>query len=366
MSADRLILGDSLKVLPTLPEGCADAVVTDPPAGISFMGKTWDTFPLRRRDLKANRGGVKDGKHPRGFGKCDRDGFIAFLSAVMAEALRCLKPGGYALVWALPRTSHWTGTALEDAGFEIRDRISHLFGQGFPKGQGCLKPACEDWWLCRKPGRRVLPLGIEECRIGTNAGWAYPNGPGGSEPHHMERGQPKGNGRQPQVATAGRWPANLCLSHHPSCNGACHPECPVRLLDEQSGTSKSSGGKTGRVGCGGRYNGGWSSENPGETAGGFGDTGGASRFFYVAKASRRDRGEGNTHPTVKSTALMRWMVKLVAREGETVLDPFAGSGSTLVACVQTGRRFVGVEQDPESVLTANRRIAATVAAREDF
>ena len=101
--------GDALAVLPTLPDACVEAVVTDPPAGISFMDREWD------RD----RGG--------------RDAWIAWLASVMRECLRVLKPGGHALVWALPRTSHWTATACEDAGFEIRDRIAHLFGSGFPK-----------------------------------------------------------------------------------------------------------------------------------------------------------------------------------------------------------------------------------------
>jgi hypothetical protein len=96
-------------VLPLLAAESIDAVVTDPPAGIAFMGREWD------RD----KGG--------------RDQWIAWLTGVMEEACRVLKPGGHALVWALPRTSHWTAMALEDAGFEIRDCIVHLFGSGFPK-----------------------------------------------------------------------------------------------------------------------------------------------------------------------------------------------------------------------------------------
>lgn len=104
-----VIDGDNAAVLPTIPDCSIDAIVTDPPAGIAFMGKEWD--------------------HHKG----GRDAWIAWLRGVMAECLRVLKPGGHALIWAIPRTSHWTMTAVEDAGFEIRDVVYHAFGQGFPK-----------------------------------------------------------------------------------------------------------------------------------------------------------------------------------------------------------------------------------------
>lgn len=109
MDKTKLLLGDSLETLKTLDANSIDAMVTDPPAGISFMGKTWDS----------HKGGRKE--------------WIAWLCEVMEEALRVMKPGAYGLVWALPRTSHWTGMALEDAGFEVRDCVYHLFGSGFPK-----------------------------------------------------------------------------------------------------------------------------------------------------------------------------------------------------------------------------------------
>lgn len=101
--------GDCLAVLKTLPSNSVDSIVTDPPSGIAFMGKEWDK----------DKGG--------------RDAWIAWLAEIMVEAMRVLKPGGHALVWALPRTSHWTATAVENAGFEIRDIVHHLFGSGFPK-----------------------------------------------------------------------------------------------------------------------------------------------------------------------------------------------------------------------------------------
>jgi DNA modification methylase len=112
-SDDRVALhvGDCLDVLRQMPDACVDSVVTDPPAAIGFMGKSWD----------GDRGG--------------RDRWIAWLAERMQEACRVLKPGGHALVWSLPRTSGWTQMALEDAGFEVRDCIVHIFGSGFAKGR---------------------------------------------------------------------------------------------------------------------------------------------------------------------------------------------------------------------------------------
>jgi DNA modification methylase len=106
-----LYCGDALEVLASFPAASVDAVVTDPPAAIAFMGRSWD----------GDRGG--------------RDRWIAWLAERMQEACRVLKPGGHALVWSLPRTSGWTQMALEDAGFEVRDCIVHIFGSGFAKGR---------------------------------------------------------------------------------------------------------------------------------------------------------------------------------------------------------------------------------------
>jgi site-specific DNA-methyltransferase (adenine-specific) len=310
----RLIHGDCLDVLKTLEADSVDSLVTDPPAGIGFMGKEWDSFGVtRNRDAKQSQEQYRAVDKSRlGYGFSveptvkQREQFVRFLSVVFRECLRILKPGSYGLVWALPRTSHWTATALEDAGFEIRDVIHHLFGQGFPKGKSCLKPACENWILVRKPGGgKIKPLGIDECRI--EGAW---------KPKGLQTGLATKkfftNGDTPLVDKsphcAGRWPANVVLD-----------EEAARLLDEQSG---------------------------------------ASRFFYVAKASRSDRGEGNTHPTVKSTALMRHLVALVTPPDGLVLDPFAGSGSTLVACIQTGRQAIGIEIDQGYHDLAQRRITA--------
>lgn len=145
---DTVLHGDALAILKTLESNSVDSIVTDPPAGISFMGKDWDNFSGKEhksrqheKDAAEDTGRWLDGRGtlPYSFSPSagttakERDAFIAFLTSAMAEALRVLKPGGHALVWALPRTSHWTATALEDAGFEVRDCITHLFGSGFPK-----------------------------------------------------------------------------------------------------------------------------------------------------------------------------------------------------------------------------------------
>lgn len=357
---DRVINGDSLEVLKSLPDNCIDALVTDPPAGINFMNKEFDH----------NRGG--------------RQQWIAWLTAIMQEVYRVMKPGAHGLVWALPRTSHWTTTALEDANFEIRDKIYHLFGSGMPKsfnlgeGRGTgLKPSVEEWILIRKP--------ISEDSVTTNVQkW----GTGGLNIDIC---------RVPaSVTTSGRWPAQLVLSHTLFCTDVeCAEGCPITELDKQSGiTSSHGGGHVTRI----HFNSPAKYHPPIPK----GDTGGASRFFinfyYASKASKRERNAGceslpvqktfdkntskqiahinhktgnvtyneytpsanqNDHPTTKSLSLMRYICRLVTPPDGIVLDCFAGSGSTLVACIQEGFRFIGIEQDEHYCQIARARIAAT-------
>ena len=153
--------GDCANIASVIAPESIDAIVTDPPAGISFMGKAWD----------GDKGG--------------RDQWIAWLRDIMRTAMGLLKPGGHALVWALPRTSHWTATAIEDAGFEIRDVVVHLFGTGFPKsldvskavdpddaarftGVGtALKPGHEAWILARKPLAGTVAANAIAARVGS-------------------------------------------------------------------------------------------------------------------------------------------------------------------------------------------------------
>lgn len=442
----QILTGDCLDVLRLLPDASVDAVVTDPPAGISFMGKAWD----------GDKGG--------------RDQWVAWLALRMREALRVLKPGGHALVWALPRTSHWTAMALEDAGFEIRDRISHLFGSGFPKSldvskeidrragavrdvtgpnptfrkmqtepsaynlkrnehltapataaaaaalQGwgtALKPACEDWWLARKPLSGTVAacvlehgtgaLNIDGCRVSRDSDdrRVVDRRSGAGRAHTFGTVGNRDVGARFESDDRGRWPSHLVLSHGPRClPDACADGCPAMLLDEQSGVTQSHGGGSRLVPVG--YGGGPARE-PTPIANG--DEGGASRyftqfpfddsaleyepFFYTAKASTDERESGcehlparnltgrkvdsagtdspragagrkgtrkNAHPTVKSVDLMRWLCRLVTPPGGLVLDLFAGSGSTGVACSAERLRFIGIELDPEYAAIARARI----------
>ena len=420
-----LIKADCVEAMQDMPDASVDAVVCDPPAGIAFMGKEWDK----------DKGG--------------RDGWVAWMTEVMCEALRVLKPGGHAVVWALPRTSHWTALALEDAGLEVRDAVLHCFGTGFPKsldiskaidamrgaerkivgqsrtvnqktsvslkasklheeygthvpitepatddakkyqGWGSnLKPSQEIWWLCRKPldgtiaantlRHGVGGLNIDGCRVGIEGGTRAV----GSSPNNNNV---YGDGMRGQAyeSAGGRWPANLLLSHSPSCVHldtaddtdlwACVPGCPVRAMDAQSGPSggcaPASGPTLGKLGKHGIY-GKATGENMSKVAF-HGKVDGASRFFmrfdpndapfiYQAKANTKDRSAGiegrNSHPTVKSTALMAYLCRLVTPPGGVVLDPFMGSGSTGVACIKEGFRFIGIEREAEYYEIAKQRV----------
>lgn len=428
--------GEALVWLRSLATASADALVTDPPAGIGFMGKGWD------RD----RGG--------------RTAWIAWLAEILGECRRVMKPGAAGWVWALPRTSHWTATACEDAGFEVRDILTHVQGQGFPKSKALLKPGSEHWILVRAPGP-LRDLRIDECRVGVEAqDLAQMTGRSGKSTPNQVWGNGIGHHGTWEPKAAGRWPANAVFSHSGQCelrgvrrvkggpapyvrsadadggvygagcgdkpagyltNGyadpdgkeavadwACAEDCAIRRLEAQSGNlhgagrarnAKREAARTGlfdMAGDGHR----------------FGDTGTAARFFhcfpadvdpfiYQAKPGRRERNQGcdglpersaaeltgrkagsaglgmkvlpkggsnpyagaggqpraNTHPTVKSVALMRHLCRLVTPPGGLVLDPFAGSGTTGVAALQEGLRFAGCEREAEYVEIARARVA---------
>lgn len=334
--------GDAVEVLKLISSGSVDALVTDPPAGISFMGREWDSA----------KGG--------------RDKWIAWLAGILRECRRIMKPGAYGWVWAIPRTSHWTAMACEDAGFAVRDVLTHVFGTGFPKSRALLKPAGEHWILIKAPGE-LRELRIEENRIGTSkqvpaSAPVSVNQVYGARP--ASAGDESTDGYNPNI---GRWPANFALSHSDDCEAECVEDCPVRLLDEQAGPLKS--GSMGIV---------QRKSRQGNALGVFpattknvviGDAGGASRFFYVAKPSTRERSNGlpdgarNTHTTVKSIALMRHLINLIAAPGATVLDPFAGSGTTGIAALANGCRFVGIEREAEYVEIARQRIHAAAVAK---
>jgi len=383
----RLLEGDSQNLLKLLAPNSVDAMVTDPPCGIGFMNLKFDQ----------DRGG--------------RDQWIMWLSGILRECHRVLKPGGHALIWGLPRTAHWTTTAVEDSGFQIRDMITHIFATGFPKsfspekelkkrgaspslikkyaGYGtALKPACEFWILARKPLTGIVvdniatwgtgALNIDGCRIGQEKITYKSRMASSCTQRNYEHGYKPSNYPHTQkeihASVTGRWPANLVLSHAEQCGSyevterplfgkqeikkvwQCVEGCPVKALNAQAGKE-------------------------------------ASHFFYCAKPSNKERnagcdslptlsagervrrkegsagmdspragagrtsGSANHHPTLKSIALMRYLIRIITPPGGTVLDPFAGSGTTGCAARLEGFRFVGIEKEQDYSTIARARIA---------
>jgi site-specific DNA-methyltransferase (adenine-specific) len=320
--APRILHGDCLEHLHALAaEGVqVDSIVTDPPAGIGFMGRAWDS----------DRGG--------------RDAWIAWMGERAAACLAVVPPGAHALVWALPRTSHWTATAWEDAGWEVRDRVAHLFGTGFPKGKAQLKPACEDWWLLRRPGKGAL--NIDACRIGITESLPNytPSKSGlGRRGIYGASTREQGANSPTRYDDRGRWPAHVT-----------HDGSPEVMEAFAAFGERKTGGLAGIDRASMGYHGG--SAGRGMVGKAFGDTGTAARFFYSAKASKADRA-GSTHPTCKNVALLRWLARLITPPGGTILDPFAGSGSLGTAAEAEGFGTVLIEAEAEYVADIRRRLA---------
>jgi DNA modification methylase len=385
----EIIHGDCVEEMRKLAPDSADAIVTDPPYLLGFMGKQWDKAEKQQE----------------------------WHAAWAIEALRVLKPGGHLLAFGGTRTYHRMTCAIEDAGFEIRDCIQWIYGSGFPKshdiskaidkmagaerevvgtyrvtgnaltptkekggtfgvgvpnspggnlnittpatpeaqqwdGWGtALKPACEPIVVARKPlsektvAKNVLEHGTGALNIDASRISGEPV-PVNVLEEWSGFGQKKRPDYTPTVNTQGRWPANVILD-----------EDAAALLDEQSGTSKSTGGQAslGAFRNGDIYGKGRDEREKRDP--GYGDVGGASRFFYTAKASKKERGEGNNHPTVKPLTLMRYLVRLVTPPGGLVLDPFMGSGTTGLACADEGFSFIGIEMEDEYIEIARRRIA---------
>lgn len=346
--------GDALDVLREIPGSSIDAVVTDPPYGLAEHKPT-TILTAMTAWASGDRDHVPDGK---GFMGRDWDRFVP-PPAVWDEALRVLKPGGWLLCFAGTRTVDLMGLSIRLAEFEIRDTITWMHSQGFPKGKAQLKPAGEPIIVARK--RAVGPwLNIDGCRIGRANGDRTEYGRDSHLPHANTTAS---LGSFAEVTpykphTGGRWPANVALAHGEDCDEQCQVGCPVTELDAQSGTLKS--GKRlpthkrskQRMGESGIYG---ASADPSEDAltETYGDQGGASRFYptfrYQAKApaAERPKVNGVMHPTVKPLALMQWLVRLVTSEGGVVLDPFVGSGTTLQAARKEGFRSIGVENEAQ-------------------
>lgn len=413
----RLIHGDCLDVLRTLADNSVDSVVTDPPYGLSFMGKKWDY------DVPAVE--------------------------VWAQCLRVLKPGGHLLAFAGTRTQHRMAVRIEDAGFEIRDMIAWVYGSGFPKsldvgkaidreagavrevvgsymgasniGKGssnsyitdrpgtativtitapatdaarqwqgwgtALKPALEPITVARKPLAGTVAsnvttwgtggINVDGCRVGTSDGYTE-----NTVTQRINTAQtsyePRRERRTFEPSNLGRWPANLI---HDGSDEV------VRLFPE-TGASTSAPRNNGAHKGNSK-----GAELPHITHGHDDNGGSAARFFYCPKTSKADREQGcahlearsagevtdrdegsagidspragagrrreetrNHHPTVKPTDLMRYLCRLVTPPGGTVLDPFMGSGSTGKGAALEGFDFIGIEREAEYLTIARARI----------
>jgi len=372
--------GNCLDVLRAMDDSCVDSIVTDPPYGLSFMGKKWDY------DVPSTE--------------------------IWTECLRVLKPGGHMLAFAGTRTQHRMAVRIEDAGFEIRDMIAWVYGSGFPKSldvskaidkaagaerevlgiagksgstrnsmtgdfaggeymatspatesakqwQGwgtAMKPALEPITIARKPligtvAENVLAhgtggLNIDGCRVPGEPWKAVAPNSGGRSGGVMGKKSDHPGG-EPNLS--GRWPANLI--HDGS------DEVLAGFPETKSGARKSGQGGNGDSGIVAFRNKPNTNDFPS-------DSGSAARFFYCAKASKKDRDTNNIHPTVKPTDLMAYLCRLVTPHGGLVLDPFMGSGSTGKAAMREGFQFCGIEINSEYVEIARARIDNALSSKK--
>jgi DNA modification methylase len=413
-----LFNGDSRNVIAEMPENSIDSIVCDPPYELGFMGKSWDSTGIAN-DVQ-----------------------------LWKEVLRVLKPGGHILAFSGSRTYHRMAVAIEDAGFEIRDQIMWVYGSGFPKslniaksiknkittgsaakngfhklegertGEGrigmydtvkeqgfrkvnpdqlgafnlepttdearqwqgwgtALKPAHEPIVLARKPfnstvANNVLTYGVGGLNIdGSRVGTTVETWPA-SRSYAPGQLQPGGKGETQATgdAPAGRFPANFIHDGSDEVVGLFpHLKGKIGMVGNTGGNNKIYG-KFNRQ----------EDQTPGTT-----DSGSAARFFYCAKASKRDRNEGldgfetkeihgygagigedltpnapaldkNYHPTVKPINLMQYLCRLITPPNGTILDPFLGSGSTGKAAMYEGFNFVGIELTQEYLPIAKARI----------
>jgi len=416
---DKVILGDSLEVLKEIPDNSVDTIITDPPYGLAFMGKEWDSFGT------------------------DLQKFQEWTRSWASEVLRVAKPGAMLLVFGGTRTWHRLACGLEDAGWEIRDTLMWLYGSGFPKslnigkevdklqgnerevvgkidtkrldyihrirveqgyrpniahasgirtigfseweGYGTnLKPAYEPIILAMKPldgtfaenalKWGVAGLNIDEARIETGEDLSIER----TEDRKLDTKNQGWGFKAVSRGNQGRFPANILLD-----------EVSAEMLDEQSGNKRgqlapTKGNEPSTLRRGNIYGDYSGYGKPSYTRDGLG---GASRFFYVAKVSRSERNAGledmpekvggglnatvygdrrngrvtmqqNNHPTVKPIKLMDYLVKLtkMPNPNQIYLDPFLGSGTTAIAVVLNGRHFIGIEKEPEYVEIAKKRI----------
>ena len=437
--------GDCMEVLAGLDEASVDAVVTDPPYGIHFMGQAWDR-PTMDAAVAAYRPGEQPGWHSRHTTLSEDQSFQAWTEQWAALALRALKPGGALLAMGATRLYHRTACGIQDAGFEVRDCLAWLYGSGFPKshngawGGTALKPAWEPVVVARKPldGTHAANherwgtggIDVDAMRVPLNGDtvpeFAYAEGfdpkPGRTAEQVAKQGwssrqvgrrggmskdevawrKPRNNtaynpifdiNRGPQAPgddCAGRWPANVAHDGSEAVVG--------ELPHTASGGGDEDGLMYPKVAYDGPSLGRFA---PQESSPLIGDAGSAARFFYTAKPSRTEKEAGlagvdeqtnphreresnyarqgratslakeqptrrNIHPTCKPIELFRWLIRGFVPRGGLVLDPFAGSGTTAIAAVLEGRRWIAIEREREYAEIARARIEwwAREAARK--
>jgi site-specific DNA-methyltransferase (adenine-specific) len=406
--------GDCLDVMAAMEPESVDAIVTDPPYGLEFMGKEWDKLgrdgPASFENLGTAKGLPPERRATRGDGGSttstryrDKPRFSTLTGDSMraaqewharwAEAAyRVAKPSAYLLAFGGTRTVHRMTVALEDAGWIIRDMLVWAYASGFPKSKASLKPAWEPIVMARKPGP-LRDLAIDACRIGTlddtQETWNAKGSGGkpGANGHagQFSQAQKDAYARGDIPLPSGRWPANVILTD-PIFDGGVEGVVGGGETHSQDPATRANVRHASFFGAVAEM------DNPG----GYGDGGTYSRFFLIPKADRADRepvlgglplrkaereygdtfsqgrnpvtGERtgnvigprqNVHPTVKPTDLMRHLVRLVTPVGGTVLDPFLGSGSTGLACELEGFPWVGIEREAEYVAIAEARLNGT-------
>ena len=327
-----VFVGDTVAVLPMLDAGSVDSVVTDPPYGLEFCDQDWDGATGFRQSLPdVDTSGMSDAEV-----------FEVWCQAWATGALRVLKPGGHMAVFGGTRTWHRMARGVESAGFEIRDQIAWLYSTGMPKSLDISRAIDQHLGVTRLD--RVVEVAEREGVLGRTSKVVAKGQPVTAEAQLFDGfGTALKPGFEPiliarkpvessivanvlKYGTGGlnidgsrfggdqRWPVNAVLD-----------EVQAALMDLELGDDVS-----------GKF----------------------PVFRYEAKASQQERPKANqvAHVTVKPKALMRWLVGLVTPRGGTVLEPFAGSGSTLEAALEGGFKVVGVEKDPSFVPLIQARL----------
>lgn len=335
-----MVNSDCLDVMKRMSSNSVDAIVTDPPYGISFMSKGFDTFKKE--------------------GMSDNQAFQADMTPLFKEMLRVAKPGAHLLAFGGTRTYHRLTCAIEDAGWEIRDCLGWIYSSGMPKSMDISKAIDKRLGAQRETGMTpdsdacypredLIPI-TEDAKKWH--GWGTCLKPA-FEPIVLARKPVEGT----VVDNVLKWGvAGLNIDD-------CRVESdkPVVIHSPKKETLYDSGHKDlgTWVDNRGRFPANLIHDGSDEALGVFPDNG-TARFFYCPKASKKEKGPGNQHPTVKPIALMKYLVKLVAPKGALVLDPFMGSGTTGVAAVEVGCRFLGIEKDSEYFKIAENRIGNAI------